>query len=179
MNKYISSIVYFFVEHNINNSRIITQGFAMRDTEVNNFGKNQTYKNPFGGNNARFYTFEYLYNKINSIRGKLKPLYFETDVLKFVINEELDDDIRVFNALWNGEDFNGFGESNKYGTLFLIILVLILLVLLKMFHLNISMLILVLKIISLVIVIIVSKKVLKDLVMVQKMVYGQEDILLI
>lgn len=119
MNKYISSIVYFFVEHNINNSRIITQGFAMRDTEVNNFGKNQTYKNPFGGNNARFYTFEYLYNKINSIRGKLKPLYFETDVLKFVINEELDDDIRVFNALWNGEDFNGFGESNKYGTLFL------------------------------------------------------------
>lgn len=46
MNKYISSIVYFFVEHNINNSRIVTQGFAMRDTETNNFGKNQTYKNP-------------------------------------------------------------------------------------------------------------------------------------
>ena len=119
MNKYISSIVYFFVEHNINNSRIVTQGFAMRDTETNNFGKNQTYKNPFGGNNARFYTFEYLYNKINSIRGKLKPLYFETDVLKFVKNEELDDDIKVFNAEWKGEDFNGFGNVNEYGTLFL------------------------------------------------------------
>lgn len=104
MNKYISSIVYFFVEHNINNSRIITQGFAMRDTETNNFGKNQTYKNPFGGDNARFYTFEYLYNKINSIRGKLKPLYFETDVLKFVKNEELNDDIKVFPAKWKGED---------------------------------------------------------------------------
>lgn len=33
MNKYISSIVYFFVEHNINNSRIVTQGFAMRGHE--------------------------------------------------------------------------------------------------------------------------------------------------
>lgn len=119
MNKYISSIVYFFVEHNINNSRIVTQGFAMRDTETNNFGKNQTYKNPFGGNNARFYTFEYLYNKINSIRGKLKPLYFETDVLKFVKNEELDDDIKVFNAEWKGEYSNGFGDVNEYGTLFL------------------------------------------------------------
>lgn len=119
IDKYITSIVYFFVEHNINNSRIVTQGFAMRDTETNNFGKNQTYKNPFGGDNARFYTFEYLYNKINSIRGKLKPLYFETDVLKFVKNEELDDDIKVFNAEWKGEDFNGFGDVNEYGTLFL------------------------------------------------------------
>lgn len=98
MNKYIKSIVYFFVEHNINNSRIITQGFSMRDTEVNNFGKNQTFKNPFGGNNARFYTFEYLYNKINSIRGKLKPLYFETDVLKFSTNDKIDDDIKVFKV---------------------------------------------------------------------------------
>ena len=120
MNKYISSIVYFFVEHNINNSRIVTQGFAMRDTETNNFGKNQTYKNPFGGNNARFYTFEYLYNKINSIRGKLKPLYFETDVLKFVKNEELDDDIKVFPAKWKGEDFDGFDTNpNESGTRFL------------------------------------------------------------
>lgn len=120
MNKYISSIVYFFVEHNINNSRIVTQGFAMRDTETNNFGKNQTYKNPFGGDNARFYTFEYLYNKINSIRGKLKPLYFETDVLKFVKNEELDDDIKVFPAKWKGEDFDGFDTNpNESGTRFL------------------------------------------------------------
>lgn len=120
MNKYISSIVYFFVEHNINNSRIVTQGFAMRDTETNNFGKNQTYKNPFGGNNARFYTFEYLYNKINSIRGKLKPLYFETDVLKFVKNEELDDDIKVFPAKWKGENFDGFDANpNESGTRFL------------------------------------------------------------
>lgn len=98
MNKYINSIVYFFVEHNINNSRIITQGFAMRDTETNNFAKSQTYKNPFGGNNARFYTFEYLFNKINSIKGKLKPLYFETDVLKFNSNTEIDDDIKVFKV---------------------------------------------------------------------------------
>lgn len=120
INKYISSIVYFFVEHNINNSRIVTQGFAMRDTETNNFGKNQTYKNPFGGDNARFYTFEYLYNKINSIRGKLKPLYFETDVLKFVKNEELDDDIKVFPAKWKGEDFDGFNDNpNESGTRFL------------------------------------------------------------
>ena len=74
MNKYISSIVYFFVEHNINNSRIVTQGFAMRDTETNNFGKNQTYKNPFGGDNARFYTFES--NLINEplIRCGISPL---------------------------------------------------------------------------------------------------------
>lgn len=120
MNKYISSIVYFFVEHNINNSRIVTQGFAMRDTETNNFGKNQTYKNPFGGDNARFYTFEYLYNKINSIRGKLKPLYFETDVLKFIKNEELDADIKVFSAKWKGEDFDGFDiNPNESGTRFL------------------------------------------------------------
>lgn len=90
------------------------------DTETNNFGKNQTYKNPFGGDNARFYTFEYLYNKINSIRGKLKPLYFETDVLKFVKNEELDDDIKVFPVKWKGEDFDGFDTNpNESGTRFL------------------------------------------------------------
>ena len=61
-----------------------------------------------------------LYNKINSIRGKLKPLYFETDVLKFVKNEELDDDIKVFPAKWKGEDFDGFDTNpNESGTRFL------------------------------------------------------------
>lgn len=111
INKYITSIVYFFVEHNINNSRIITQGFAVRDTETNNFGKGQTYKNPFGGDNARFYSFEYLYNKINSIRGKLKPLYFEQDALKFIKNTEIDNDIKVWEVNDKDEFTNNVIDS--------------------------------------------------------------------
>ena len=57
---------------------------------------------------------------IYSIRGKLKPLYFESDVLKLVKNEELDDDIKVFPAKWKGEDFDGFDTNpNESGTRFL------------------------------------------------------------
>lgn len=120
MNKYINNIVYLFVEHNINNSRILTQGFALRDTEVNNFGKGQTYKNPFGGNNARIYTFEYLYNQINSIKAKMKPLYFNTDKLKFITNPNLDRDAKVFivnNA--SGEDPQLTNDVNESGTRYL------------------------------------------------------------
>lgn len=120
MNKYINNIVYLFIEHNINNSRILTQGFVMRDTETNNFGKNQTYANPFKGNNARVYTFEYLYNKINSIRAKMKPLYFNTDVLKFITNSKLDKDAKVFvvnNS--SGTDPSLTDNVNESGTRYL------------------------------------------------------------
>lgn len=120
MNKYINNIVYLFVEHNINNSRILTQGFALRDTEINNFGKSQTYKNPFGGNNARIYTFEYLYNQINSIKAKMKPLYFNTDKLKFITNPDLDKDAKVFivNNL-SGTDPELTDDINESGTRYL------------------------------------------------------------
>lgn len=115
MKKYINSIVYFFVEHNINNSRILAQGFGLRDTKTNNFGKSQTYDGAFHGTDGRFYPFEYLYNKITSIEGKLKVLYSEQKALQFEHNNDLDEDIRVYNVNKKDE----FTDTNNEGTCYL------------------------------------------------------------
>lgn len=115
MKKYINSIVYFFVEHNINNSRILAQGFGLRDTKTNNFGKSQTYDGAFHGTDGRFYPFEYLYNKVTSIEGKLKVLYSEQTALQFEHNNDLDEDIKVFNI----NDKDEFTTANNEGTCYL------------------------------------------------------------
>lgn len=60
----ISSFCYFYAEHNLNNSKIIGQGFVIRDTHRNDFSDNQRYEFPFNSHKKlRFYSFEHLFNK--------------------------------------------------------------------------------------------------------------------
>lgn len=69
----VSSYAIFMVEHNQNNSRILSQAIALRDTNKNDFGDNQQYSGWFGSSNkTRLYPFEYLFNTKNVIRTKFK-----------------------------------------------------------------------------------------------------------
>lgn len=74
---YVKSLVYFSAEHNMYNSKILTQGLIFPDTDINNYNAvEQTYKGQFEGNNAlRFYSFEYLFLKPNSLKGDLISKY--------------------------------------------------------------------------------------------------------
>lgn len=60
----ITSFCYFYAEHNLNNSKILGQGFVIRDTHINDFNDSQKYMFPFNSNTKlRFYSFEHLFNK--------------------------------------------------------------------------------------------------------------------
>lgn len=75
----IKSFVFFYAEHNLNNSKIIGQGFAIRDYTRNDFNNNQTYIGPFAAlDKIRFYSFEHLFNQSslsNCSIYKSKKLY--------------------------------------------------------------------------------------------------------
>lgn len=59
----ITSFCYFYAEHDIYNSKIIGQGFGMRDMITNDFST-QTYTGILGSDTKiRFYSFEHLFNK--------------------------------------------------------------------------------------------------------------------
>lgn len=74
---YVKSIVYFSAEHNMYNSRILTQGLIFPNTDINNYqASEQKYEGQFAGNNTlRFYSFEYLFNKIPKLQGNIKIKY--------------------------------------------------------------------------------------------------------
>jgi hypothetical protein len=60
----VKSFCLFYGEHNLFNSKVLGQGFAIRDTHVNDFMNNQTYTGQFGSTSkVRFYSFEHLFNK--------------------------------------------------------------------------------------------------------------------
>lgn len=60
----VTSFCYFYAEHDMVNSKILAQGFAIRDTHVNDFQDNQTYNYAFRSNTkVRFYALEHLFNK--------------------------------------------------------------------------------------------------------------------
>ena len=60
----ITSFCYFYAEHNLNNSKVIGQGFAIRDTGMNDFNGGQHYYDQFRSTSKlRFYSFEHLFNK--------------------------------------------------------------------------------------------------------------------
>ena len=71
---FIKSVVYFFVEHNKYNSKILSQGLIFPDTNINNFNTTvQEYTGQFEGlNSLRFYPFEYLFNKTPKLTGDIK-----------------------------------------------------------------------------------------------------------
>lgn len=70
--KIIKGYSIFTVEHNFNNSRILSQCLALRDIETNNFANSQTYKGQFQAKNKyRLYPFEFLFNKKTNISCKV------------------------------------------------------------------------------------------------------------
>ena len=70
----VKSVAYFYIEHNMYNSHILSQGLLIGDTDVNNFNTTiQQYEKQFEGNKSlRFYPFEFLYNKIPKLNGNLQ-----------------------------------------------------------------------------------------------------------
>ena len=59
----IASFCYFYAEHNLNNSKVLGQGYVIRDTNRNDFAE-QKYWHPFhSATKLRFYSFEHLFNK--------------------------------------------------------------------------------------------------------------------
>lgn len=88
----IESIQLFYIKHTYSNSRILTSGISVPDTVINNFTK-QEYKGQFSHeynsgsyilnhDNNRFYSFDFLFNKINSINGglgKIANIEFQKD----------------------------------------------------------------------------------------------------
>lgn len=109
VSKDVKSYQFLFIEHDINNSKILSQAFMMRDTGINAFGNNQRYDYQFAGftdenhnligNNKfgidgdtppsnplipyRLYPFEFLYNKIDQFKAhvNLKYIYDSTNPL--------------------------------------------------------------------------------------------------
>ena len=72
----IKSVVYFYIEHNTYNSRILSQALCVPDTDVVNFANNQEYTGQFKGTYAlRFYPFEYLYNQISKLNANIQFKY--------------------------------------------------------------------------------------------------------
>ena len=70
----VKSVAYFYIEHNMYNSHILSQGLLIGDTDINNFNTTiQQYEKQFEGNKSlRFYPFEFLYNKIPKLNGNLQ-----------------------------------------------------------------------------------------------------------
>lgn len=82
--KEVKSYNFLFIEHNLNNSRVLSQAFTMQDTGTNNFSNSQEYADQFNGSNYRFYPFEFLYNKINTLNVKLLAKYINSSALSFI-----------------------------------------------------------------------------------------------
>lgn len=100
--KYVKSIAYFYIEHNIYNSRILSQALCIPDTNIINFAANQKFEGQFEGANAlRFYPFEYLYNKISKIKANVEYKYN----LGALVGESGTKE--YFNSKPNPEDPNG------------------------------------------------------------------------
>ena len=60
----ITSFCYFYAEHDLFTSKILGQGFMIRDTHINSFNDNQNYRYAFKSNSkVRFYSLEHLFNK--------------------------------------------------------------------------------------------------------------------
>jgi len=63
-NSTITSFAFFYAEHNLYNSKVISQGYAIRDYVKNDFNDNQKYQGPFASRtNVRFYSLEHLFLK--------------------------------------------------------------------------------------------------------------------
>lgn len=60
----ITSFAFFYAEHNLYNSKILSQGYAIRDYVKNDFNDSQKYQGPFASRtNVRFYSLEHLFLK--------------------------------------------------------------------------------------------------------------------
>lgn len=116
--KNIKSVSYYFVEHNINNSKIISQAIGIYDTKVNEFGNSQTYSGQFADSTKhRLYPFELLYNKINKLQVKLQPLYKTNDLIPITsetegIDKKIYDNIKVVKGDTNVEEGLKYVDAN-------------------------------------------------------------------
>lgn len=68
----VKSFCVFNVEHNFNNSRILSQAIALRDTDINIFSNGQKYSGQFDSETkVRIYPFEFLFNNKESISANI------------------------------------------------------------------------------------------------------------
>ena len=76
-NNNITSYSIFFVEHNYNNSRVLSNCICVRDMVENVLSENQTYKGLFDSNDkVRVYPYEYMFNNQISINCKVRRLSY-------------------------------------------------------------------------------------------------------
>lgn len=74
-NNNIKSYSIFFVEHNYNNSRVLSTCPCVRDMVTNNLSENQTYEGLFDSNDkVRVYPYEYMFNNSISLNAKILKL---------------------------------------------------------------------------------------------------------
>lgn len=115
-NSIIKSFVFFYAEHDLNNSKILGQGFAIRDFTKNDFNDNQTYIGPFASlTKVRFYSFEHLFNQSNLSNCSL---YKSRKLYGFVSDDKVYNSFgyycKTFDAIPTSDSINVAVNKIKY-----------------------------------------------------------------
>jgi len=71
----IKQCCIFYAEHNTDNSKVLSQAFATRDTHINNISDNAYHCAFKSHTKLRLYSFDYLFNKKNISNADIKSQY--------------------------------------------------------------------------------------------------------